>query len=113
MFKKYMTMFLMLALLAIMIPAMSSTALGDTRRYRHRHTSSSTYKRPNFYRRHRKAVNIGAGTGAGLLVGGLLGGRKGAVIGGLTGAGGGYLITKKQRSKNYVRRYRTRNYRNY
>ncbi len=64
------------------------------------------YKRPNVYRRHRKAFNIGIGTGIGALVGGLVGGRKGVVIGGLAGAGGGALFTHKQKPKNYVRYYR-------
>jgi len=41
-----------------------------------------------------------------MLVGGLLGGGKGVVIGGLAGAGGGALFTHKQRPKNYVRYYR-------
>jgi len=35
-------------------------------------------------------------------------------IGALAGAGGGYLVTKKQRPKNYTRRYYLRRtYRNY
>ena len=41
-------------------------------------------------------------------VGGMLGGKKGLVIGGLAGAGGGALFTHKQRPKNYVRRVYTR-----
>lgn len=64
------------------------------------------YKRPNVYRRHRKAFNIGIGTGVGALVGGLLGGGKGVVIGSLAGAGGGALFTHYQRPKNRVRYYR-------
>jgi hypothetical protein len=35
----------------------------------------------------------------------LIGGRRGAGIGALAGAGGGYLVTKKQRPKHYTRRY--------
>ena len=60
--------------------------------------------RPNVYQRHRKAINIGAATGAGAIIGALIGGRKGALIGAAAGAGGGYIFTKKQSSKNY-RRY--------
>jgi len=109
MFKKYLTMFLMFAVMAIMIPLTASSANAQTRRYwdsrRHRWVY---YKKPNFYRRHRKAINIGAGAGIGALAGGLIGGRKGVAIGGLAGAGGGYLVTRKQRPKNYVRYY-TRN----
>ena len=92
-------------MLAIMLPVMATTAMAQTRTVRTRSHRSVVYKRPNFYRRHRKAVNIGAGTGAGLLVGGLVGGRKGAVIGGLAGAGTGAIVTHKQRPKHHVRRY--------
>lgn len=106
-------MFLMAAVFAVTIPLAATSADAQTRRYYNSRTRTyTTYKRPNVYRRHRKAFNIGIGAAAGLLVGGLVGGRKGALIGGLAGAGGGYLVTKKQRPKNFVRRYR-RTYRNY
>jgi len=59
--------------------------------------------RPNVYQRHRKAINIGAATGAGAIIGALIGGKKGALIGGAAGAGGGYIFTKKQSPKNYPR----------
>ena len=106
MIKKYITTILMAVMMAVTIPALAGSADAQTRRYNSRTRTYSTYKRPNVYRRHRKAFNIGIGTGVGLLVGGLLGGGKGAVIGGLAGAGGGALFTHKQRPKNYVRTYR-------
>ena len=109
--KKYITAFIMVTMLAIMLPVMATTTNAQTRHVRTRSYRSVTYKRPNFYRRHRKAINIGAGTGAGMLVGGLIGGKKGAVIGGLGGAAGGAIFTHKQRPKNHVRRY-YRTYRN-
>ena len=66
-------------------------------------------KKPSFYRRHRNAVNIGAGTAGGAIIGGLLGGRKGALIGAGVGAGGSALYTykwnKKKRKYIKVRRY--------
>ena len=84
------------------------------RRYK-RTTASRTYratpryatagyvaKRPSFYRRHRNLINIGIATGAGALVGGLLGGRRGAGLGLLGGAGAGALYTYKLNPK---RRY--------
>jgi hypothetical protein len=112
MLKKYFTSFLMVALLAVMVPLAATSADAQTRRYYNSRTRTyTTYKRPNVYRRHRKAFNIGIGTGLGMLVGGMLGGKKGLVIGGLAGAGGGALFTHKQRPKNYVRAVRT--YRNY
>lgn len=105
--KRYITTFLMMTMLAVMIPVFAESASAQTRCYYTSRTRTSTiYKRPNVYRRHRKAFNIGIGTGIGMLVGGLLGGRKGVVIGGLAGAGGGALFTHKQRPKNYVRYYR-------
>jgi hypothetical protein len=45
----------------------------------------------------------------------LIGGKKGVVIGGLAGAGGGALFTHKQKPKNYYKRVyvQPRTYRNY
>ena len=63
--------------------------------------------RPSFYRRHRDAVNIGAGTGIGAIVGALAGGRRGALAGALLGGGGGALYTYGIKPKRrYYRRYR-------
>jgi hypothetical protein len=106
MVRKYFATFMMFAMLAVGIPLMSATPVAaQTRYYNPRTRTYTVIKKPNFYRRHRKAINIGAATGIGMLVGGLLGGRKGVVIGGLAGAGGGALFTHKQRPKNYYRRY--------
>jgi outer membrane lipoprotein SlyB len=114
MFKKSIIFILMMFVLAIMLPLATATdASAQTRRVRHRTTSRYYYKRPNFYRRHRKAINIGAGTAGGALVGGLIGGRKGALIGGGAGAVTGAVVTHKQRPKNhYTRRRVRRTYRN-
>ena len=103
--KKYITTFLMAAMMAVAIPALAGSASAQTtRNYRSSNGSTYRYKKPNVYRRHRKAFNIGIGTGIGALVGGLIGGRKGVVIGGLAGAGGGALFTHKQKPKNYYKR---------
>ena len=99
-------MFIMMTMLAIMIPFTATSASAQTRYYNARTHTYYYAKKPNFYRRHRKAINIGAGAVAGLVLGGLIGGRRGAGIGALAGAGGGYLVTRKQHSKNYVRYYR-------
>jgi len=40
------------------------------------------------------------GTGAGAMIGGLIGGKKGAGIGALSGAGGSALWTYKLRNRN-------------
>ena len=103
--KKYLMMLMMFTLLATMVPMFAVSADAQTNRRYSSRRSHTVYKKPNFYRRHRKAVNIGAGTGAGMLVGGLLGGKKGVVIGGLAGAGTGAIVTHKQKPKNH-RRYR-------
>jgi len=124
MLKKSLLVFLMAIFFAVMLPIAATTASAQTR-HRHRHYRSRTttsyyyYKRPNFYRRHRKAINIGGGAVGGMLVGGLIGGRKGALIGGLAGAGTGAIVTHKQRPKNHYtiryvhgRRVYRRTYRN-
>ncbi len=75
--------------------------------YSDRYNDNGNYNyddgRPNVYQRHRKAINIGAATGAGAIIGALIGGKKGALIGAAAGAGGGYIFTKKQSPKNYYR----------
>jgi len=115
MLRKYIIAFLMAVMMAITLPMAATTVDAQTRHYRHRsRTSAYYYKKPNFYRRHRKAVNVGGGAVGGMIVGGLLGGRKGAVIGGLAGAGTGAIVTHKQRPKNhYTIRRRHRVIRNY
>ena len=105
MFKKYTTTFLMAIMMAVAIPVFASTVAAQDRYYTTRDGRIIKVKRPNFYRRHRKAINIGGGTAAGMLVGGLVGGRKGLLIGGLAGAGGGALFHHYQHPKNHNRYY--------
>ena len=66
-----------------------------------------TERRPSFYRRHRNLINIGVATGAGALIGGLLGGRRGAAYGLMGGAGAGALYTYKlnPKKRRYYRSY--------
>ena len=104
--KRFITTFVMMTLLAIVLPfATATTAQAQSRCYNSRTGRYYLCKNPNFYQRHRKLVNIAGTAAAGALLGGLLGGRKGVAIGALAGAGGGWLITKKQRPKNYIRSY--------
>jgi hypothetical protein len=107
MYRKYVTAFLMFLVLAIGMPLATATNVeAQTRRYYSRTQHRWVYyKKPGFYRRHRKAVNIGGGALAGAVIGGLLGGKKGVAIGGLAGAGTGALVTHKQRPKHYTRYY--------
>ena len=73
----------------------------SSRYYRNYRTAGYGYRRPSFYRRHRNLINLGIATGAGALIGGIAGGRKGAGAGALIGAGSGalytYVLNKKKR----------------
>jgi hypothetical protein len=57
----------------------------------------------SFWQKHRDKLTVAMGTGGGALLGGLIGGKKGAGIGALAGAGGSALYTYKLR--NRTRRY--------
>jgi len=64
------------------------------------------YQRPrgrSFWQKHRDKLTVAMGTGGGALLGGLIGGKKGAGIGALAGAGGSALYTYKLRNRS--RRY--------
>ena len=98
--KKIFATLMMMAMMAVMIPFTASTVNAQTRRY----------QRPNVYQRHRNLINIAAGTGAGALLGALIGGKKGALIGTAAGASGSALYTykinpKDRRYRSYNRRY--------
>ena len=94
--KKILITFLMMAMMAIMVPLTAVTAEAQT-------------TRPNFYKRHRNLINIGIGTGAGALLGALIGGKKGAWLGTAIGAGSSALYTYKLNPKTR-RYYRVRRY---
>ncbi len=105
--KKFIIGFVMMALIAIMLPLAAEAQTYTTRRvYRNgRYRTVRVYKRPSFYRRHRNAVNMAVGTGAGALIGGIAKGKRGALTGAAVGAGGSALYTYKVRPKRrtYVR----------
>ena len=104
MLKTYVTTIFFFSLLAIMVPAMSVSAQTSSRYFDYASQQRVSYKKPGFYRRHRHLSNILIGTGAGALVGGLIGGRRGVGIGMLAGAGAGALYTYKLNPKTH--RYR-------
>ena len=110
----------MTAILAIAVPTFAQTRYcNDNRRSRQASTRyyteqgyynqqeyyNSGYGEPSVYDRHRKAFNLAIGTGAGALLGALIGGRKGALIGAGAGLAGGAIVTAKQSPRNYYRRY--------
>lgn len=70
------------------------------RNYRLQHNHG---RRGSFYRRHRNASNIAIGTAGGAIIGGLLRGRKGALVGAGVGAAGSTVYTYKVKPKR--RRY--------
>jgi hypothetical protein len=60
-------------------------------------------RRRSFWQKHQDKLTVAMGTGGGALLGGLIGGHKGAAIGALAGGGGSALYTYKIRKRN--RRY--------
>jgi hypothetical protein len=54
----------------------------------------------SFWQKHRDKLTVAMGTGGGALLGGIIGGKKGAGIGALAGAGGSALYTYKVRKRN-------------
>jgi outer membrane lipoprotein SlyB len=109
--KKFLVSMMMFLIFAVGLP-MTTEAYACPRHRRHYarthrtasyRTASYVAKRPSFYRRHRNMINIGIATGAGALVGGLIGGRRGVGLGMLGGAGAGALYTYKLNPKK--RRY--------
>ena len=105
--KKYIASFVMMAVMAVMVPFAATSASAQTTRYtRSGQVYATTYKRPSFYKRHRNIINIGIGTAAGAILGGLIGGRKGALIGTAAGAGGAALYSYKIKPKQPVYYYR-------
>ncbi|MGH9966969.1 MAG: hypothetical protein ACREBG_03915 [Pyrinomonadaceae bacterium] len=64
---------------------------------------SSQPRSRSFWQKHRDKLTVAIGAGSGALIGGLIGGKKGAGIGALAGGGGSALYTYKLRNRN--RRY--------
>jgi outer membrane lipoprotein SlyB len=101
--KKFLAAMVLMTMMTFALPLSADAQTRRGRSYRTRTYYSQTYQRPSFYRRHRNVVNMGVATGAGALLGGIIGGKKGAGIGALLGAGGGALYTYKIKPKR--RRY--------
>jgi hypothetical protein len=107
--KKYVAIFVMLVIVVGIMPlAMPVSVEAQTyvQRYRDRN-GRIRYRRvakPSYYRRHRNRINMAVGTGGGAILGGLIGGRRGAVIGAGVGLGSSALYTYKLKPKK--RKYR-------
>ena len=86
----------------------STRATTSTRRVVYRNGSSARrvyydYNRSSgrsFWDKHRDKLTMAIGTGAGAAIGGMIGGKKGAGIGALSGLGGSALYTYKLRKRN-------------
>jgi uncharacterized protein YcfJ len=85
----------------------ASTSRTSTRRYSNARRSYYDYgtapRGRTFWQKHRDKLTVAMGTGGGALLGGLIGGKRGAGIGALAGAGGSALYTYKIRKR--TRRY--------
>lgn len=102
--KKFITTFLMAIMLGIMVPILANTTNAQTRYVTRNGRVVRVYPKRSFYQKHRNKVNVALGAGAGALIGGLIGGRRGVGIGLLAGGAGTALWTYKLRHRNQ-RRY--------
>ena len=75
--------------------------------YDRRYYDNERYNNRSVWERSRDKVTVAGGTGAGAVLGALVGGKKCAVVGALIGAGGSALYTYKLRERDGRRsRYR-------
>jgi hypothetical protein len=110
--RKIGSILLVLTFLAMMAVPASAQRCGTLR---HRHSNVTHTHRScvgaghrhgrSFGQKHRDKLTTAGGLGAGALLGGIAGGKKGAAIGALVGGGGAavytYGIRKRRRSARY------------
>lgn len=113
--KRLIATFIMIAMMAVMVPFTAGTASAQTakyyrnnrnynqRAYNQRVYNQPVYKKPSVYSKHRNVINLGIGAGAGAIIGALAGGKKGALLGALIGGGGAavYSYGIKPKKKTY------------
>ena len=92
---------ILMCLMLLLAAALPASAVQRHRRHYARRTYY-TYSRPHrtFWQKHRDKLTLAMGTAGGALLGGIIGGKKGAGIGALAGAGGSALYTYKLRRRN-------------
>ena len=73
---------------------------GSTTRSRHVYYDYGRKNGRTFWQKHRDKLTLAMGAGGGAIIGGLIGGKKGAGIGSLAGLGGSALYTYKLRRRN-------------
>jgi uncharacterized protein YcfJ len=91
--KKFLVIILMFVILGFALPDASA----QNRRTRRRHSRS-------FWHKHRDKLTVAGTTVAGAGIGGVIGGKKGALIGAGAGAGSGAIYTYKIRKRHRHRR---------
>ena len=94
--KKLIAIFLLALTLIFSAGPISSAQTVRHRYYRHKRT---------FWQKHRDKLTVAGTTVGGAGIGGLAGGRKGALIGAGAGAGTGALYTYKLRHRRHRSRY--------
>ena len=97
--KRFLAIFLVLFTLSFAFEPITSLTpvVSAQTRYRRRHRS--------FWKKHRDKLTVGGSALGGAAIGGLAGGKKGAAIGSLVGAGSGAVYTYKIRKRHRHRRY--------
>lgn len=116
--KKFIFAFIMMSLFAFSMTLFMTTDVEAQSRYLRRVVGRDGRVRyvrvakPSYYRRHRNRINMGVGTAGGAIIGGLIGGRKGALIGAGSGLAGSALYTYKlnPKTRKYVKVRRARRY---
>jgi hypothetical protein len=98
-------------MVAMAVPALAKTC--GNLRHRHGNVTHTHYScvgdghrhGRSFWQKHRDKLTTAGGLGAGALLGGIAGGKKGAAIGALVGGGGAavytYGIRKRRRGARY------------
>ena len=116
--RKIVFAFIIMAMFAFGVTLLAPTNVEAQSRYYRRvvgrdgRTRLVRVSKPSYYRRHRNRINMGLGTAGGAIIGGLIGGRKGALIGAGSGLAGSALYTYKfnPKTRRYVKVRRTRRY---
>ena len=110
--KKILSILVAFAFIAMMALPASAKTCGQLR-HRHSNVTHTHYScvgdghrhGRSFWQKHRDKLTTAGGLGAGALLGGIAGGKKGAAIGALVGGGGAavytYGIRKRRRGARY------------
>jgi len=110
--RKILSLLIVLTFMALLYVPVSARICG---RIRHRHSKvSHTHSAcvgdghkhgRSFWQKHRDKLTTAGGAGAGALIGGIAGGKKGAAIGALAGGGGAAVYTYGIRKRRKGARY--------